>query len=195
MLAISYYPEWHGSPDALDVNLHTIATTYPDYEIDIAETAYHRVRRDGSPLPNSPSSHAPSRARQTPSSGSSRAANDVVDNQGAVRAGLGAGGLPADVPGRARVAQHLGAARVDQRVQREPGPGTSLKTPSTSPPGWAGLQHFPPPSASSPPQTTPSPHIPVRWQALPDGATDTPGEVVIVGTTALGKVTAVIDVI
>src|SRR5690606_22065300 len=29
VLAISYYPEWHGTVEQLDVNLHTIATAFP----------------------------------------------------------------------------------------------------------------------------------------------------------------------
>jgi hypothetical protein len=37
--------------------------------------------------------------------------------------------------------------------------------------------------------------VPVRWEALPDGATEKPGEVVIAGVTDLGPVSAVIDVV
>jgi hypothetical protein len=36
--------------------------------------------------------------------------------------------------------------------------------------------------------------VPVRWQPLPPGATDRPGEVTVTGTTGTGPVTAVIDV-
>jgi hypothetical protein len=37
--------------------------------------------------------------------------------------------------------------------------------------------------------------VPVRWQPLPPGATDRPGEVTVTGTTRTGPVTAVIDVV
>ncbi|WP_274522769.1 Ig-like domain-containing protein [Saccharothrix sp. ALI-22-I] len=37
--------------------------------------------------------------------------------------------------------------------------------------------------------------VPVRWQSLPAGATDTPGEVTVNGMTEVGQVTAVIDVV
>ena len=36
--------------------------------------------------------------------------------------------------------------------------------------------------------------VPVRWQPLPPGATDKPGEVTVTGKTAKGPVTVVIDV-
>jgi len=36
---------------------------------------------------------------------------------------------------------------------------------------------------------------PVRWQPLPPGATDKPGEVTVTGMTARGPVTAVVDVL
>jgi arabinogalactan endo-1,4-beta-galactosidase len=57
VLALSYYPEWHGSPEALEHNLHTIAEAFPGYALDIAETAYPAESwppGDPTPLPNSP---------------------------------------------------------------------------------------------------------------------------------------------
>ena len=81
VLAISYYPEWHGTPEALELNLHTMATTYPGYELEVAETSYPASGGDGTPMPNSPfprtiqgQADAIQRVFQT--------ANDVVDNQG-----------------------------------------------------------------------------------------------------------------
>lgn len=68
MLAISYYSEWHGTPEALYINLNTMATTYPGYEIDIAETAYPASGGGGSPMPDSPSPRT-TQVRRTPSSG------------------------------------------------------------------------------------------------------------------------------
>ncbi|GHH72866.1 glycosyl hydrolase 53 family protein [Promicromonospora soli] len=57
VLALSYYPEWHGSPEELEHNLHTIAETFPEYALDVAETAYPAESwppGDPTPLPNSP---------------------------------------------------------------------------------------------------------------------------------------------
>jgi arabinogalactan endo-1,4-beta-galactosidase len=57
VLALSYYPEWHGSPEALEHNLHTIAGAFPQYALDVAETAYPAESwppGDPTPLPNSP---------------------------------------------------------------------------------------------------------------------------------------------
>jgi arabinogalactan endo-1,4-beta-galactosidase len=57
VLALSYYPEWHGSPEALEHNLHTIADAFPEYALDVAETAYPAESwppGDPTPLPNSP---------------------------------------------------------------------------------------------------------------------------------------------
>lgn len=57
VLALSYYPEWHGSPEALEHNLHTIADAFPEYALDIAETSYPAASwppGDPTPLPNSP---------------------------------------------------------------------------------------------------------------------------------------------
>ena len=57
VLALSYYPEWHGSPGALEHNLHTIAEAFPEYALDVAETAYPAESwppGDPTPLPNSP---------------------------------------------------------------------------------------------------------------------------------------------
>lgn len=57
VLALSYYPEWHGSPEALEHNLRTIAEAFPQYALDVAETAYPAESwppGDPTPLPNSP---------------------------------------------------------------------------------------------------------------------------------------------
>jgi arabinogalactan endo-1,4-beta-galactosidase len=57
VLALSYYPEWHGSPEALEHNLHTIADAFPQYALDIAETSYPAASSppgNPTPLPNSP---------------------------------------------------------------------------------------------------------------------------------------------
>ena len=51
VLALSYYPEWHGTYQDLEQALYTMASTYPQYKIQIAETAYPATGGD-MPMPN-----------------------------------------------------------------------------------------------------------------------------------------------
>jgi arabinogalactan endo-1,4-beta-galactosidase len=193
VLAISYYPEWHGTPEALDLNLNTITTTHPGYEIDIAETSYPASGGDGSPMPNSPFP----RTIQGQADAIQRvfqAANDVVDNQAsAVLVWEPAGWQPMfravpepantwephasiDVFNASR-AKHI----LQDTVYTATAVGTAPKLPSSV--------HL---------LTTANNRItdvPVRWQPLPPGATDRPGEVTVTGMTDSGPVTAVIDVV
>jgi arabinogalactan endo-1,4-beta-galactosidase len=79
VLAISYYPEWHGTVEQLDLNLHTIATAFPRYQVHIAETAYPAA--GDSPQPNSTFP----RTIQGQADAIRRvfqAANDLIDNRG-----------------------------------------------------------------------------------------------------------------
>ncbi|NGY65259.1 hypothetical protein G7043_40830 [Lentzea sp. NEAU-D13] len=193
VLAISYYPEWHGTPEALETNLHEIATTYPGYEIDIAETSYPASGGGGAPMPNSPFP----RTIQGQADAIQRvfqAANDVVGNRGAgvlVWEPVGWQTMFRAVPGmpdtyephasinvfNASRAKYVleDTVHVATRVGRTPALPSTVRRLTTASNALTA--------------------IPVRWQPLPGGATDRPGEVVVSGTTALGKVTAVIDVI
>jgi arabinogalactan endo-1,4-beta-galactosidase len=193
VLAISYYPEWHGTPEALDVNLHTMTTTYPDYEIDVAETSYPASGGDGSPLPNSPFP----RTIQGQADAIQRvfqAANDVVNNQGsAVLVWEPAGWqtmfravpeLPNTWEPHASInvfnasrAKHIleDTVYTATRIGGIPALPTAIRVLTTA----------------RDTVTT----VPVRWQALPAGATDAPGEVLVTGMTRFGAVTAVIDVV
>ncbi|NGY65206.1 hypothetical protein G7043_40535 [Lentzea sp. NEAU-D13] len=193
VLAISYYPEWHGTPEALEVNLHTMTTAYPGYEIEVAETSYPASGGDGSPMPNSPFP----RTVQGQADAIQRvfqAANDVVGNRGTgvlVWEPAGWQSMFRAVPGmsntwephasinvfNASQARHVleDTVHVTTRVGRAPALPSAMRVLTTS--------------------NNRISTVPVRWQALPDGATDRPGELVVVGTTALGKVTAVVDVL
>ena len=193
VLAISYYPEWHGTPEALDLNLHTMTTTYPDYEIDIAETSYPASGGNGSPLPNSPFP----RTIQGQADAIQRvfqAANDVVNNRGSsVLVWEPAGWqtmfravpeLPNTWEPHASInvynasrAKHI----LEDTVYTATVVGASPRLPSS-------IRIL----------TTTNNRItdiPVRWQELPPGAIEAPGEVVLAGMTDRGPVTAVIDVV
>ena len=79
VLAISYYPEWHGTVEQLDINLHAIATRYPGFEINIAETAYPASGETPQPnaiFPRSVQGQADAIQRVF------KAANDVIDDRG-----------------------------------------------------------------------------------------------------------------
>ncbi|MGC9539773.1 glycosyl hydrolase 53 family protein [Streptomyces sp. UG1] len=193
VLAISYYPEWHGTPEALDHNLNTIATTYPDYEVDVAETAYPASGGDGSPVPGSPYP----RTIQGQADAIQRvfqAANDVVDNRGSgVLVWEPAGFQPMfravpELPNtwephasinvfNASRAKHI----LQDTVYTATTVGAAPKLPSS-------IRML----------TTANDTItgvPVRWKPLPPGATDKPGEVTVTGMTGKGPVTAVVDVV
>lgn len=192
VLAISYYPEWHGTPEALDVNLHTMAKTYPGYEIDIAETAYPASGGNGSPMPNSPFP----RTIQGQADAIQRvfqAANDVVGNQGAgVLVWEPAGFQPMfrAVPNLPNTWEPHASINVfnASRAKHILEDTVYLSTRT------GGVPALPATVRALTTANNTIAAIPVRWQALPAGATGTPGEVVVVGTTALGRVTAVIDV-
>ncbi|MCR2822343.1 glycosyl hydrolase 53 family protein [Lederbergia panacisoli] len=40
IMSISYYPEWHGTMEALSEYLHAFATEFPEYELAVSETAH-----------------------------------------------------------------------------------------------------------------------------------------------------------
>ncbi|TDC41017.1 hypothetical protein E1166_13295 [Micromonospora sp. KC213] len=193
VLAISYYPEWHGTPEALDFNLHTMATTYPDYEIDVAETSYPASGGDGSPLPNSPYP----RTIQGQADAIQRvfqAANDVVNNQGsAVLVWEPAGWqtmfravpeLPNTWEPHASI-NVFNASRAKHILEDTVYTATRIGAIPALPTAIRVL------TTARDTLTT----VPVRWQALPARATDAPGEVLVTGMTRFGAVTAVIDVV
>lgn len=81
VLAISYYPEWHGTFEDLELALHTIATTYPQYRVNIAEHSYPASGGGGTPLPNSDEPRT-IQGQANMYQRTIKAINDVVDNRG-----------------------------------------------------------------------------------------------------------------
>ena len=188
VLAISYYAEWHGTVEQLDRNLHTIATTYPEYEVNIAETAY--PASGDTPQPNSTFP----RTIQGQADAIQRvfqAANDVVGNRGVgvllwepasfqsmFRAVEGMPGYfepnaSIDVFNRSQ-ARHVLENRVyaTARVGETPALPSSV-TVLTVADGTVAT-------------------VPVRWE--PVGPAAAAGEVSLRGATQYGEVTAVVDV-
>lgn len=193
VLAISYYPEWHGTPEALDLNLHTISTTYPDHEIDIAETSYPASGGDGSPMPNSPFP----RTIQGQADAIQRvfqAANDVVNNRGTgvlVWEPAGWQTMFRAVPELPNTWEPHASINVFNASRAKHILEDTIYT-------AAVVGSAPSLPRSIDMLTTASNRvtaIPVRWQPLLPGATSAPGELIVNGMTDFGPVTAVVAVV
>lgn len=193
VLAVSYYPQWHGSPEELDVNLHTIAATYPRYDIDIAETAYPASGGGGTPLPNSPFP----RTIQGQADAIQRvfqAANDVVNNRG-----LGVlTWEPASfqtifrpVSGMSNTWEPHSSIDIYNMSHARHILEDTVYTTATV----GGVPALPSSVRVLTTANASRRSIPVKWQPLPPDATNTLGELTIVGTTERGKVTAIVDVV
>lgn len=193
VLALSYYPEWHGSPEDLDLYLNTLAKTYPRYKLDVAETSYPASGGGGTPLPNSPFP----RTVQGQADAIQRviqAANDVIDN-------AGQGALvwePADfqtmfqaVPGMPNYYEpyasidvfNKSAARhiLEDRLYT-----TTLLDKPPALPAKVEVLTAKDRSVRS---------VPVHWNAVDQSLLAAPGQFTVTGSTAYGTVTAVVDVV
>jgi arabinogalactan endo-1,4-beta-galactosidase len=193
VLAISYYPEWHGTPEMLDENLHTITTTYPDYEVEVAETSYPASGGGGTPMPNSPFP----RTVQGQADAIQRvfqAVNDVVNN-------AGVGVLtwePASfqtmfrfVPGMTNTWEPHSSIDVytksaAKQVVESVVYASTLVGAAPALPSTVDVLTTADGSVDS---------VPVSWDAAPAGAFDVPGQVTVAGGTEFGPVSAIVDVL
>ncbi len=170
-----------------------MAKAYPGYEIEVAETSYPASGGNGSPMPNSPYP----RTIQGQADAIQRvfqAANDVVDNQGVgvlVWEPAGWQTMFRAVPELANTWEPHASINVynasrakyvlEDTVYRTTAVGSRPMLPSTVQVLTTATKRIAP--------------VSVRWQALPPGATDAPGQVTVTGTTSRGQVKAVIDVV
>ncbi len=79
-LALSYYPEWHGTYFDIEEAFYTMASTYPQYKFDIAETAYPATGGN-TPLPNADQPRT-IQGQANMLKRTIQAANDIIDNKG-----------------------------------------------------------------------------------------------------------------
>lgn len=193
VIAHSYYPEWHGTAEYYESSLHAIAAAHPGYELEIAETSHPANDWDGVPVPNSPypktaqgQADAYQRVFQI--------ANDLPDNRGIgvlvwepanwqeiVDWGNSSWPVLKAFPS-VDVYRKSDAKRVLQDT-------VYTATPVRQAPRLpATVDVLTTADGSIAPVT-------VTWDAVPGSATSAPGEVVVNGTTALGPVTAVVDVV
>lgn len=193
VLAHSYYPDWHGTPEHYEANLHAVAAAHPGYAMEIAETSHPSNDWDGVPVPNSPYPKTAEGAGLFLQD-VFRIANDLPDNRGAgvlvwepanwqemidwsssawpvltfhetveVYEASDAEFVVADTVRR--------TVRCRERVDLPP----TVEVLDAD-----GTRHA----------------VPVTWDAVPAGATAQPGQLVVAGTTAgHGPVTAVVDVV
>ncbi|TDU87979.1 arabinogalactan endo-1,4-beta-galactosidase [Kribbella voronezhensis] len=192
VLAISYYPQWHGTLEDLEVNLHTMATTYPQYELEVAETAYPASGGD-TPQPNSPfpqtvqgQADAIQRVFQ--------AANDVVGNRGSGVLTWEPASYQAmfrAVPGLPNTWEPYASINVynasrARHVLEDTVFATTVVGTRAALPATVRVLTIAGRKLTD---------VAVRWQALPPGATDAPGQVTVSGLTDHGPVTAVVDIV
>ncbi|MDA1361364.1 glycosyl hydrolase 53 family protein [Glycomyces luteolus] len=189
VLALSYYPEHHGSLAQMESNLHTLATTYPQYKLEIAETSYPATgggTQQNSVFPRTVQGQADAIQHVF------QMVNDVVDNQGA-------GALlwePANwqsmfrsVPGMANTSEPNASIDVYNR---------SRATHVLEDTVYAAVETGGTPALPDTVQVLTTVDgseaaVPVAWGGLP--STGTAGRVTVAGTTEYGQVTAIVDVV
>lgn len=189
----SYYPEYHGTMEQLEHNLHTIAAAYPEVQLVVAETSYPASGGGGAPMPNA----IYPRTIQGQADAIQRvfqANNDVINNQGkGVLTWEPASwqSMFRSVPGVANTFEPHSSIDIynksrathvmEDRVYRTVLVGGAPALPET-------VQVLTTADGSTA-------AVPVDWDEVHVGSTDTTGQVAISGSTDFGEVTALVDVI
>ncbi|MCV2393282.1 glycosyl hydrolase 53 family protein [Actinotalea sp. M2MS4P-6] len=192
VIAHSYYPEWHGTPQEFEQNLRAIAAAHPGYELEVAETSHQSNDWDGLPVPNSPYPKTPEGAGQFYQR-VFQIVNDLPDNRGVgvlvwepanwqEMVDWSASAWPVITFNDAiKVYADSDTAFVlEDTVRRtvtNPSKGVVL-------PATVGLLDA---------ATGAVEQIPVTWADVPSNPA--PGELVVTGETARGEVTAIVDVL
>lgn len=189
VLALSYYPEHHGSLEQMEANLHTLATTYPQYKLEIAETSYPAT--GGGTMPNSTFPRTV-QGQADAIQAVFQMVNDIVDNRGAGALTWEPAGFQAmfrSVPGMADTSEPNASIDVYNRSR-----ATRIVEDTVYASALTG-------SAPALPDTVQVLTVadgsqtaaPVEWGEVP--ATDAAGRVTVSGATEFGEVTAVVDIV
>ncbi len=193
VIAHSYYPEWHGTAEHFEANLHAVASAHPGYELEIAETSHPSADYNGQPVPNSPYPET-AQGQADAIQRVFEIANDLPDNRGI-------GVLvwePAnwqemiDWPNSSwPVLKFFGSINIynqsdaehilEDTVYAAVRAGKKLRLP----------REVDVLAAATGALTS----LPVEWAEPDPGATDAPGQFTLEGRTAFGQVTAVVDVV
>lgn len=193
VIAHSYYPEWHGTAEHYEANLHAVASAHPGYDLEIAETSHPSADYNGQPVPNSP---FPETA-QGQADAIQRVfaiANDLPDNRGI--------GVLVWEPANWQemidwassswpVLKFFGSINIynqsdaehilEDTVYATVRVGKRLRLPKE-------VEVL---AAATGALTS----VPVEWEEPDPGATDAPGQFTLAGWTQHGQVTAVVDVV
>ncbi|GAB2651611.1 glycosyl hydrolase 53 family protein [Kribbella swartbergensis] len=193
VIAHSYYPQWHGTPEYYESVINAVAAAHPKYKIEVAETSYPASGGGGTPLPNSPYP----RTVQGQADALQRVfqiANDIPNNQG-----LGVlAWEPARwesmfraVPGMTRTWEPNASIDVFSKSH-----ASHVLEDTVYSAAVVGDEVVLPDSVraltTADGSTRP---VPVVWGPVPDGGTDTAGRLTVHGSTEFGSVTAVVDVV
>jgi arabinogalactan endo-1,4-beta-galactosidase len=191
VLALSYYPEHHGTLEQMEFNLHTLASTYPQYRLEIAETSYPAT--GGGTQPNSPFPRTV-QGQADAVQHVFQMVNDVVDNRGV--------GVLTWEP-----ASWQAMFRSVPGMSNTYEPYTSIDVYNQS-----RATHVLEDTVYAAVRTGGTPVLPdsvmvlttvdgsvaataVGWEEVPAGATDAAGRLTVTGATAYGEVVAVVDVV
>jgi arabinogalactan endo-1,4-beta-galactosidase len=191
-LALSYYPEWHGSYLDLEQALHAMASAYPQYKIAIAETAYPaeggEVSKPNADQPQTPQGQANMLKRTI------QAANDIINNQGSgvlVWEPQGFQPMFRAVPGMQNYFEPYASMEVynqafaRQVIESQVYRTTFIKTAAVLP---AQVQMLEMSSGKIE-------QMPVQWDRVSPAQYEKPGTFTITGETEFGAVTAWVTVV
>jgi arabinogalactan endo-1,4-beta-galactosidase len=176
VLAISYYPQWHGTLAALESNLHALTTAHPDYGVHIVES----------------SASGGLQAQVNHLQNVFAANNDVINNAGGrVLVWEPGSWFFRAVPGMPNTWEPLASIDVYTKssathIVEDTVYSAVLVGGEVSLPGSVQVLTTADGSVDA---------VPVEWDAVPAGATDAAGQLTIAGSTEFGAVTAVVDVV
>ncbi|MCC3765829.1 glycosyl hydrolase 53 family protein [Glycomyces sp. TRM65418] len=191
VLGLSYYPEHHGTLERMEQNLHTLATTYPQYKLEIAETSYPAT--GGGTQPNSTFPRTV-QGQADAVQHVFQMVNDVIDNQGVGTLTWEPASYQAmfrSVPGMTNTSEPNASIDVYNKSRAEhvleDTVYTAVKTGETPAlPDSVDVLTTADGSVNA---------VPVEWDEAPSDATDAAGELTVSGTTEYGEVTAVVHVV
>ncbi len=193
VIAHSYYPEWHGTAEHFEANLHAVAAAHPGYELEIAETSHPSADFNGQPVPNSP---YPETA-QGQADAIQRVfaiANDLPDNRGI--------GVLVWEPANFQemidwansswpVIKFFGSINIYNQSDAE-----RILEDTVYATVRAGKKPRLPTEVDVLAVATGAlTSVPVEWEEPDPGVTDAPGQFTLAGWTLYGQVTAVVNVI
>ncbi|WP_194202005.1 glycosyl hydrolase 53 family protein [Glycomyces albidus] len=190
VLALSYYPEHHGSLAQMEENLHTLATAYPQYRLEIAETSYPAT--GGGTMPNSTFPRTV-QGQADAIQAVFQLVNDVVGNRGVGALTWEPASFQAmfrAVPGMSGTFEPYSSIDVYDRsraahVLEDTVYTAALAGEAPALPGEVQVLTTSDGSTAS---------VPVEWEDVPSD-TGVPGRITVSGTTEFGGVTAVVDVV